>query len=284
MKKIMAKFKKLSKSRKIQLIIAVMLTVGLMVIIPVYAWFASQKKAAEMFKVEYPNALYINAAHREDRINFKLDGININEYAVNPVTRKLIENEDGDPVKIEKMAYVFSVSGSNTTSFTLQLGYTTNNKFTYTVYEASQYSTSEAAMAAAGDNIDRIVRYKQNAGSHTENGLQIIGDEYVDDATSDLYYVRSTTALTGTFLNPGSSSGTAATTGKYYEDTYGDNTNVQLNAVPLYWQKTGIAVTSDSNKNFCKYFILEVTWDSEEQLLLEEKETDMIYFSVKRTN
>jgi len=276
----------LSKSRKIQLASAVLLTVSLMVLIPVYAWFANQKKAAEMFKVEYPNSLYINAAHREDRVYFDLAGININEYKIDSVTKEPVVDGSGDPIKISKMAYVFAVSGSNTNNFVLQIGHTTNNQFTYTVYEATQKATSAEAMTLADNNSDLIVRYKQHAGSHTENSIQITYDPIVESDTSELFYVRNATSLPGNYLNPGGTSGTAANTGNYYTKTYGDNTNVQTYAVPLYWQSNSIPVASitDSNKNFVKYFILEVTWDRDQQSSIEDKETDIIYFSVKRVN
>ncbi|SEF92129.1 hypothetical protein SAMN04487934_10536 [Eubacterium ruminantium] len=286
MKKLIKKIGMLSKPCKIQLVVALFLTIALMAIIPVYAWFANQKKAAEMFKVEYPNSLYINAAHREDRVYFDLAGININDYKYDAVTRQPVVDGNGDPIIISKMAYVFSVSGSNTNNFVLQIGHTTNNQFTYTVYEATQKATAEEAMTLAGNNSDLIVRYKQHAESHTENSIQVTYDPVVTNATSELFYVRNATSLSGSYLNTGGTSGTAATTGKYYTKTYGDNTYVQTYAVPLYWQSNNIPVTSitDSNKNFVKYFILEVTWDRDQQASIEDKETDIIYFSVKRVN
>lgn len=294
MKKLIEKFKSLSKRRKTEVIVASLLLVAMLIAVPTYSWFAYQRKAAEMFKVEYPNALYINAAHREDRIFFDLDGIDINDYKLDPQTKKQMVDGNGDAIKVTQMMYVFSVSGSNTTSFRLQMAHTTNNLFTYTLYEANQYTSYSAASTAAGGNTDNIVRYDQHVGSHTENTLQVVGDLYDenDNTTDPLYYVRGT-ALTGRYLNPDTTDaqlGLKSADNKYYDKTYGDNTNVQANAVPKYWQSdvtlrtTGNDKEIDANKRFCKYFILVVTWNPSQQLLQEDKESDLIYFSVKRLN
>ena len=76
MKKIVHKIKELTAAKKIRLAVALLLTAAMMVAVPTYAWFSQQQKAAEMYKVQYPNSLYINAAHREDQIFFDLDAVN----------------------------------------------------------------------------------------------------------------------------------------------------------------------------------------------------------------
>ncbi len=52
-----------------------------------------------MFKVKYPNALYINAAHREDRINFELDGIDVDNTYAERLDGSLEIDTNGKPVK-----------------------------------------------------------------------------------------------------------------------------------------------------------------------------------------
>lgn len=64
--KISERFSRLSNKKRMQIVTAATLTICMLITIPSYAWFNEQKKAAEMFKVQNPNALYINAAHRED--------------------------------------------------------------------------------------------------------------------------------------------------------------------------------------------------------------------------
>ena len=339
-KKIFGRFDRLPLKRKMHLVTAVTLTVCMLITIPSYAWFNEQKKAAEMFKVEYPNALYVNAAHREDRIFFDLGPINVNAnekdkfgndiyyskadgqpnyIRVNDVIQT---DENGaylyitDPTqsethKISKMQYVFSVSGSGTNSFKLQLAHTTNNQFIYTVYDATQYqykkgatgltAEQQEAQVPAGTNDDRIVEYKVNENSHTENKLIVPSDPSDEPAfPSTLYYVRSASSIGMTSENkkevdlPGvtykkiiGKTLSDSATEKYYTKTYEQYTDVNEYAVPIYWQKTVTLHDSEIDENqktFCKYYILEVTWNDAQQATMTNKETDMVYISVGRGN
>ena len=115
--------------------------------------------------------------------------------------------------------------------------------------------------------------------------MQVIGDEYVNDETSDKYYVRAENVISGgAYKNVASGVYPAKkdSTDKYYQSTYGENTNVEDYAVPSYWQAeiTLDNAEIDANKQFSKYFILEVSWGVDQQQ--GSKETDMIYFAVER--
>ena len=278
MKNIIRKFKRLTLSRKVQIIVAMVFTIAIMVAIPVYAWFTNQKKAAEMFKVAYPNALYINAAHREDQVYFALDGININEYVMDANGDTVTVNNE--PVKITEKRYVFSVSGANTNQFILQMAHTNNNLFTYKIYMASE-ETKEPTSGT-------YVKYTAT-DVHNENKMVFLGDNVSEG--DDLFYVKGpevTNELGGVsdvgYKNMSSGSKIANGSGdNYYYKTYGDNTNVEEHAVPSYWQAT-INADQQSNKQFCKYFILEVTWNYAEQSNQTAKESDLVYFSVQRKN
>ena len=286
--KIKFKTYKLSVFKKAQFVAAGILVVASLIILPVYAWLSNQRRAAEMYKVEYPNSLFVNAAHREDRKYFNLDGINVNEYQMT-ANNELARDDQGNLIQITEQYYVFSVSGSNTKNFLLQLAHTNNNKFTYTVYEATQYTSESAARAAATvqNEVDekRVVTYTQNAGSHVENNIQVIGDEYVDNATSDLYYVRAENPISnGEYKNVSvNGSYPADSSGFFFTENYGSNSNVHSDAIPSYWQAQ-ITLNDneiDANKQFSKYFILKVSWGNE-QTTQVSKETDIVYISVKR--
>ena len=170
MKKILKTLKGLALSKRYRIIFASVFTVAFVIMIPVYAWFANQKKAAEMFKVGYPNVLYINAAHREDQINMALDGINVNEYLYDTDGNPQEDNE-GNPIKITEERYVFSVSGSNTTQFILQMAHTNNNLFTYKIYAATEQTTKPSS--------GTYVEYKAT-NEHTENKMIFTGDTVSD--------------------------------------------------------------------------------------------------------
>lgn len=276
MKRIIKKLSMLSFKTKVQIISAATLTLALSVAIPVYSWFSNQKKAAEMFKVEYPNSLYINAANREDQVEFELGGININEYVRDENKDLVLDETTHEPIKIDKKRYVFSVSGSNTNTYILQMAHTTNNQFTYRVYQATQTN------AKPSDDVE-YVEFKTNHEAHTENPLYAVGDDVVNrDSDTTLYYIKGN-EVSGNYLNPDGTGKKALPSGTYYSPNYGTNSNVDPYAVPLYWQAT-INANQLSNKVFCNYFILEVTWENREGQTIEDKETDLIYFSVKRTS
>lgn len=300
MKKIVEKIKGLTTAKKIQLCAACVLSVALLTAIPVYAWFTSQRKAAEMYKIEYPNSLYINAAHREDQIYFELDAVNVNEFEkdsdgkviyytdstyTNPKTinvdGKEIYDTNGVAKIITSQKYVFSVFGTNTDKFKLQLSYTNNNQFKYNLYEADE-KTKEQFDNLSPTSVNYVVRSANGAGSHTASSTVFSDDINLNDKDVDYYYVYGSTSIQGSYLNAkqGSNNLLADNSGKYYSNNYSDNTNVEEKSIPIYWQSEELNADTNSNKLFCKYYVLEVTWDSSR--VAEKKETDMIAIAVKR--
>ena len=156
-KEFFSKFGTLPLIKKVQIITAAVLTVSVVTIIPVYAWFSSQKKAAEMYKVKHPDSLFINAAHREDQVNFDLGEINLlevrHDYNGNWLDEHgEIVNDKSKADTIDRMLYAFSVSGTNCKSYILQMAHTTNNMFTYKIYNAQQYFYDKGTQANAGTN------------------------------------------------------------------------------------------------------------------------------------
>ena len=335
-KHIFERIGRLPKKTRIKTALILAFTVCLAVSASVYAWFSSQKKAAEMFKVMFPNALYINAGHREDRVNFELGAIDVEQlgafetdeygntvyYAANTFDSPLYLfdgaeqqfNEDGSPKydtvngvphKTKNKQYVFSVSGAGMDSFILQLGHTTNNKLNYRIYNAEQCTTIADAIDKATDDqsevhYEDIVKYDTSPNSHTEGQPTVAYDPFDDTAPpATLYYVKKGAALTDLstgagYLNKDGSTGIGikSTSDGYYSETYKSYTNVHANAVPLYCQTTigetaGDELDIDENKGFSRYFILEVTWQTNDQgqslaNQSEDKETDMLYLAAKR--
>ena len=254
------KISRLSTGTKIKIIFGLLLTAGLISAIVGYGWFNEQKKAAEMFKVQYPNALYINAAHREDRVFFELGGIDVNGYEkdekgdviyyrqnsddpcyvytegdnpepmIDEEGHYVYDKTNGNARKITNKQYVFSVSGSNMDEFILQLSHTNNNQFIYKVYEATQYTSKTSIPAGTDDKL--VVKYTTTANSHNENTLQVAFDQYNDSGTAnprDLYYVRGANPIAsgdfnGEYKNDISGSGTMGNrdmSNEYYKETYG---------------------------------------------------------------
>lgn len=245
-----------------------------------------------MYKIEYPNSLYINAAHREDRMYFKLDTIDVNEYAKDENGDTIYHNEK--PVFVKEKNYIFTVSGSNAERFILQMAHTNNNLFNYTIYEAKQYDylstnapagTDSDKIVPSGTADENVIEYKTNPSGYTENPLVFAADPVNKNSSETKYYVIGNKAK-GEYKNntdnndPIASDNLAKNNDVFYTENYGTNTNVEPHAIPSYWQGV-LNADPDSNKQFCKYYVLKVTWDPEVQAVNTAKETDMIYFSVK---
>lgn len=292
-KKAVTLFNGLSPKKKIQLIAALMLTIALLIMTPTLAWFGYQRRIVKLQKVESPNTLVLSAAHREDAMNFVVDGIDADEILVDDYGNKILDGSGNDQ-KITYKDYVFCVTGDSVEKFMIQLAYTTNNQFTYELYAANEYDESQINKVAGQD---KYVVYTVKEDPMT--GLPIFIDEsYHPDAASSnkLYYAVNTTVsdgspaasggkYSGTYLN--STNGLIANTGDtYYEKTYDDYAHVQGNAVPVYWQATNLdAIPGETNPNkkpFSRHFILRVKWQAG-TLDNKSKETDIVYITVKAT-
>ena len=220
--------------------------------------------------------------------------------------------------KINHKDYVFCVSGDSVSTFMIQLAHTTNNPFTYQIFAADEYASfgdlleahDEIAADQAVDYITYTVAGKPaNLSGIREKLTNVVS--YEEDEI--LYYTIDTDCADtisgeykGVYLNAvqeeegqgeGEQEGQAETTlpkaakDGYYNNTYAKTNNayeyVQQDAIPLYWQKTGLqAIPGDANANklaFSRHFILRVSW-AEDALKNAEKETDIVYLSIKATS
>ena len=298
MSRITSKIKNMSPGKKNQLVAAVALTLALAIVLPVFAWFTNQKKAAEMYKIEYPNTLFLNAAHREDCTNFEINGINADEVLTDYWKHPILYN--GSEQKITSKYYVFNVTGDSIDKFTIQLAYTTNNPFTYELYAAKELS--EEPSQTSGTEVN-FVEYSLT-GETVDGMPSLSGESYhINARPPDIMYYQIDTSVTegypegegpytpgryyGRYLN--STDGTDADRdpqNSYYEMAYSDYSNTHQDAKPVYWQATNVsAFPGSGNPNklaFSRHFILKVKWNAGE-LKNTQKETDIIYISVKAT-
>ena len=297
MKKLKQIINNMSVSQKIELLLAVVLTIALAIIVPTIAWFNYQREIIKLQKVQSPNALFLSAAHREDSKCFEIDGINADEVIVDGFGIPVLSG--GDKQKITHKDYVFCVTGEAVSEFTIQLAYTTNNPFTYKVYAANELTAKPTPVS--GTAVD-YVEYKVKGVAVT--GMPEVTDEqYHTDVESPtpLYY-RINTAVSessttviggqyiGRYLNGTAGDGTgpenANGTGDYHDKTYATYTNVHIDAEPVYWQATRISAfpgeTNSNKQAFSRHFILRIEWPDGE-LDNTAKETDIVYITVKAT-
>lgn len=270
--KIIDRYKSLSKAKRIQLILSVIFTLFLCTAIPVWSWFRLQRQMARYQRIHSPDTLYITAADCEATINIKLDGIDPNAYW---------DRENN--IQASYKDYVFAVAGEYVTQYTLQMAHTTNNGYTFEIYPAVRVTADETV----------------NDGSKLEGRDYVIYDPITDPETKypeglpnalksgnndTLYYKVGSSKLNGKYLDPQAETtpGAADHSGKYYNETFknsgGVYGNVQANAVPLYWQKTGIQVKENGKQPFYHEYILRVRW-TDPKRSDTYKDTDIIYLT-----
>jgi len=295
---------KSKKQRKIEIIVAVIMTAILLVSIPVFAWFTNQRTMAKLAKIKAPDDLYINAAHREDKIHLDMRTVNVSmKYKT---TEK---NENDEDVEVEKPVtsqnYVFSVSGNYVRSFTLQMEHTTNNPFTYKIYEGIIYKVDK-------DDAGNIVSIKN---IKTGNSIESEHEDYDtlnDDGSSkyveyiatndwdaeeqrkvtfsadsvsagDTLYIYIGNELTnlagvkGGYLNKADGARTA--NASLTKKSYDDYTNFNIYANPLFWQLKNIKGGETKGSPFYNTYIINVSWGSDINMKQYDKETDIIYIS-----
>ncbi len=292
-KKLRSVFKNQSQKKKVMLLSAILVSIALLISITSLAWFSQQRRAAKLQKVESPNSLFLNAAHREDSVNFQVKGIYPKEVVVDGNDSKIL-NAQGKEQYITHKDYVFNVTGDSVNKFTIQLAYTTNNPFTFKIYAAQELDTKPAVVS--GQEID-YVEYPLHENSTTSGLPDLSGSEYHLDAAGPLYYKIDTSITEGTaeggeageytgeYLNANAAHDDA--TDSYHQKTYGDYSNVQKDAEPIYWQATNVSAfpnkSNDNKEPFSRHFILRVEWKSG-ALDNAGKETDIVYISVKATS
>lgn len=275
-------FNMMSRSSKIQLILATVITLALMISLPTYSWFNYQKKLAELQRVREPDLLYITAANAEDVKFFDLSSIKVKDSNGNAIT--------------EPEYYPFAVAGKYVNHFTLQMAHTTNNPFVYKIYEGTAYTTEAAARTAAGQN-GVVVEYKLNGEWDLleQEGVILTGDPKPIEKTSTqtmIYIVKGAELDANMYGGGGYLNATTDNTGRmianttYHTDCYEDYSynNVVKFEEPLYWQCSGIpSLPSGSEyvgRPFMKTFILEISWSSADVTagrIDNDKETDIVY-------
>ena len=265
MNKILKKFNKMNTTQKIEFVLASILSLALMIGMPVYAWFANVNNMETMTKIKEPENLDIRAGHYHSIINFELSDISI-------------EDMYDTTNNVSKPEYrVFSVSaGDYKIPYKLQLAYTTNIPFKYSIYKATEVDSEGA------DTVPYKPIYKDLDDPTTDGktyyykiGENVSLSPLNADSANKAYYGRKIAKNGDTYYN------------KTYED---ENDAPEIYAVPVYLQSTTITPT-DKGEDAHDYFILKIEWDQESAATNftkwnkaeNNKETDIIYITASRS-
>lgn len=265
--KLLEKMKQLNGRQKTEFIIASVLTAAVMIALPTYAWFSSSKNLETITKIKEPGDILfrsgraISLTEADPIVHFEMQDIDI----------EAIHN--GTPKR-----YVFSVMpGGYKVNYDLQLAHTTNIPFTYKLYKATETDVTGLT--------DAQINAQVTAGMLTVYHPR-------DDADNKTYYQKGNeVVLTPLNLDNGTYGRYLAKDGDgYYDNTYSENDEPELYAIPVYLQTVGdhyIKHSGDSNDY--DYYILELGWDNgngTENPAFEKwndakntKETDMVYIT-----
>ncbi len=288
MTKVIRKIRDLSTLTKIEIVVALILTIVMCAAIPVYAWFTNQKKIAELAKIKAPDELYINAAHKEDIINLDMTSVDVTKKYTTTDNGVLTEHD------ITSQSFVFSVSGEWVNSYTLQIEHTTNNPFKYTICEGEIYKSIAEMKVKHSDCEDRnddgslkYIEYRATNVYDTAEMQKITnwGDDGLTIETGQLYYVwigdevKNKNNQTGRYLNQtGSGTDKRYANDTYLDKSYESGTKYQKYAKPLFWQLKNIKA-SDTKAPFYNTYVIKIEWTGVDNITDYKKETDIFYIS-----
>lgn len=174
-KSILGKFRKLEKKKKLQLVIAVSISVILLVALPVYAWFTHKRSIALTTKINDPTQLYITAGNKESVANLEMADIDV---------------ENGS-----YKDFVFGIGGADVQQYQIQLAHTTNIPFEYEIYRAKSVSETEKSAEAVVyvSDSDGTFYYDKSGDSPisgkylNRNGTEILANSTLHEKSYDSY-------------------------------------------------------------------------------------------------
>lgn len=247
------KTRKMYISSIIALILAVVLLIGVTL-----SWFFNKRELDSLTWIKTPIRLDIRSGNDHDIAYLDLGSI----------------DADTPDRTIER---VFCVYGEPVDNYSLQLAYTTNIPFYYDIYRANYDE----------NNGNVVFTYTDKEGDHTEKF------SYATDSTGKVLdpviQAKPLNTMDKTEIADHQSHTLS------YGDEKGlnpvDQSKVQSNAEPLYWlaHENGLNVmnpknvqtdTTTKSSYFCDYYVIKIHWD--ENTVINDKETDMIYLTASR--
>ena len=247
------------KKKRLKLLFICMAILILLISGVTFAWLRVYRNIDNLGMVKAPVRLELRAGALESIEQFDLGEIDVSTPDLS-------------------QSYVFAVYGDKGTQYKIQLAYTTNIPFTYTIYTAKQYKNEQEGNSDTGKSEADVV-YTEHKSSGAET-----------------YYYYKKDAISYRILNQNGL--VAKAEGAYHNKTYGESetdanaySHVQINAEPMYWQTidlytlggNGDCSESIDGVSAVDYYILTISW-TEEQItsgqIANNKETDLIYITI----
>lgn len=268
-----------NRKRKAEVFISAFLTVVLVISVPVFAWFSYQRRIAKLAKIKAPDDLYINAAHREDKIYLDMRTIDVSN------------------ANVTSQNFVFTVSGNYVNYYTLQVEHTANNPYVYSIHRGIIYKVM-------GDNsIRNILNQRTIQTEHSDwdtpnadgskkyveytatNQWDMAEDAKVDFAADpipvsvgDKLIIYVGEEVDGHYLNK-SESARIEDDNTLTNKSYDQSNIYNRYADPLFWQKRNINSDANKGSSFYNTYVINVSWTGVSNISNYDKETDIIYIS-----
>ena len=266
------------RKKKAEIIISVALAVAFVISVPVFAWFNYQRRIAKLAKIKAPDDLYINAAHREDKILLDMRTIDVS----NP--------------SVTSQNFVFTVSGNYVNNYTLQFEYTTNNPYTYTIHKGTIYKvmnngsilniiTQNSIQSEHSDwdtpNSDGSKKYVEyvatNSFDREEEAKVTFAPDPIPVSEGDRLVIYVGDTVNGTYLNKSATE--RIDDGSLTAKSYDNYTVFNKYADPVFWQKTNISSGASKGSSFYNTYVINVSWTGVSNIAAYDKETDITYIS-----
>ncbi|MCR4727015.1 MAG: hypothetical protein K5753_07345 [Clostridia bacterium] len=202
-----------------------------------FAWYSFRAGTAAYVPVFSPEALYIGAGHRDVDEDVYED--------IRYLYFNGLDAEGGDYVD-----KVFSIYGKGVGAYKIQIAYTTNNSFSYSIFHATESKTE------------------------TEGAVQYVTHQVPAEA---YFYTADGEAIAGTYLNRTEEDGKGIATSDYHAATYDSYSSVHKNAEPIYWQTTS-AEMGNNRGDFVNYYLLRIYKNGK---ATNDRETDVLCIAAK---
>ncbi len=283
------KYSNMSKSHKVQFVIAFLLTIATLIAVPVAAWFSFQKEMGVSTKINSPATLEIKSGgppgSEQDIINFELSDIDTED--------KTFPNYIDDDVTYYYKDFVFCVKGKAIDAYDLQLAHTTNIAFKYEIYRAVADDDGLIVYMPKNEDIVYSQKYKLARIKTDSEGPVISNNEVVyEDYEEPLDGQYVNVDIVGNRIVAHKDKALDLTSRSYDVGENGDN--FQKYANPAYWIKRNIPVYAieKTDNGFIHSYVLRISWvmptsidDNEREenldIVQNNKETDMIYITAK---
>lgn len=264
------KWRVLPRKKRIQVAVASVVSAVLVVGLPVFAWFSSQRQIGTVILINAPTTISIGSGNQEPVGMIDLSNINVEEYLDPENKNSLITSGE----------YVFCVTGKYLSEYDLQIARTTNIDFDYELYRVDSETYKEVLSLGITTDPGEIIGYEV-----ADYKSEIDGNTYYYPYQISYSTDKTQGNITsyGGFLNPKNNESQTVGDGNavdidgksFHKRNYGDNKtddsgnttletypNVNVHAEPLYWQVKNIPVTGQlGDAGFIDYYVLKIKWE-----------------------